>query len=64
MILTTEQQAQNFALFAMEADQTLEGLDREALVGAVKATIMMVFGIHTFTAEQLDAIAEGAASTN
>ena len=60
MILTTEQQAQNFAIYAMETDRTLNGLNNEALVGELMHQIRMVFGGYTFTSEELEHIAEVA----
>lgn len=63
MILTTEQQAYNFALYALESDHTLEGLNYECLIGALKSIITLVFGICTFTAGQLDFITEKAVAT-
>ena len=60
MILTTEQQAHNFAMYALQNDTTLEGLNHETLVAGLRANISMVFGGHTFTDSQLCDIAETA----
>lgn len=60
MILTTKQQANNFAIYAMETDPRLEGLNEEALVGELMHQIRMVFGGYTFTTEELEHIAEVA----
>ena len=60
MILTTEQQAQNFAIYAMESDRRLNGLNNEALVGELMHQIRMVFGGYTFTNDKLEHIAEVA----
>ena len=63
MILTTEQQAHNFALYALESDFTLEGLDHESLLAGVMANISLVMGSLTFTEEKLQHIAESAIKT-
>ena len=60
MILTTEQPAQNVAIYALESDRTLNGLNEEALVGELMHHIRMVFGGYTFTTEELEHIAEVA----
>lgn len=60
MILTTEQQAHNFAMYALQNDTTLEDLNHETLVAGLCANIAMVFGGHTFTADQIQNIAETA----
>jgi len=60
MILTTEQQAYNFALYALVADPLLQELDHESLVEAVKSNIWLVFGNHTFTDAQINTIAHYA----
>ena len=60
MILTTEQQAHNFALYALQNDTTLEGLNHETLVAGLCANIAMVFGGHTFTEDQIRNISETA----
>lgn len=56
MILTTEQQAYNFALYALVADPLLQELDHESLVEALKSNIWLVFGNHTFTSMQINTI--------
>ena len=60
MILTTEQQAHNFALYALENDFTLENLDHESLLAGVMCNISLVMGSLTFSEERLEAIAESA----
>ena len=60
MILTTEEQAYNLALYALVADPLLKELDHESLLEALKATIWMVFGSHTFTDLQINTIASYA----
>jgi hypothetical protein len=60
MILTTEQQAHNFALYALENDFTLEGLNHECLLAGVMSTISLIMGSLTFSEERLEALAESA----
>ena len=60
MILTTEQQAYNFALYALVADPLLQELDHESLLEALKSNIWLVFGNHTFTDVQVNTIASYA----
>ena len=63
MILTTEQQANNFAIYALETDPRLAytgGLNEEALIAELMHQIRMVFGGYTFTTEQLEHIAQVA----
>ena len=60
MILTTEQQANNFAIYALETDPRLVGLNNEALIAELMHEIRMVFGGYTFTTEQLEHIAQVA----
>ena len=64
MILTTEQQAHNFALYALDSnDPLLNGLNHECLVGALMANITQVFGSYTFSEAQLETIAQTAIRT-
>ena len=64
MILTTEQQAHNFALYALDSnDPLLEGLNYEALLGGLMANIAQVFGSYTFSDAQLETIARNAIRT-
>ena len=61
MILSTEQQAHNFALYSLAVgDPLLEGLNYESLVGALMSNIVQVFGRHTFSERQLENIAKEA----
>ena len=61
MILSTEQQAHNFALYSLAVeDPLLEGLNYECLVGALMSNIVQVFGRHTFSERQLENIAKEA----
>ena len=60
MVLTTEQQAHNFALYALQNDTTLEGLNHQTLVAGLMSNISLVFGGHAFTAPQIRDIAETA----
>jgi len=60
MILTTKQQANNFAIYALETDSWFNNLNNEALVGELMQSIRLVFGRETFTSEELEHIAEAA----
>ena len=59
MILTTEQQANNVAIYAMEVDPIwaiLEDLNREALVGRLMTQVASIMGQHTFEEKTLESI--------
>ena len=59
MILTTEQQANNVAIYAMEVDPIwaiLEDLNREALVGRLMTQVASIMGQHTFEEKTLERI--------
>ena len=60
MILTTKQQANNFAIYALETERWFLNLNHEALVGELMQSIRLVFGRETFTSEELEHIAEAA----
>ena len=56
MILTTEQQANNVAIYAMEVDPIMENLHREALVGCLMTQVASIMGQHTFEEKTLESI--------
>ena len=56
MILTTEQQANNVAIYAMEVDPILENLNREALVAGLMVQVASIMGQHTFKEKRLESI--------
>jgi hypothetical protein len=60
MILTTKQQANNFAIYALETERWFSNLNNEALVGELMQSIRLVFGRETFASEELEHIAEAA----
>ena len=56
MILTTEQQANNVAIYAMEVDPILENLNREALVAGLMVQVASIMGQHTLEEKRLESI--------
>ncbi len=56
MILTTEQQANNVAIYAMEVDPILENLNREALVAGLMVQVASIMGQYTFEDKTLESI--------
>ena len=60
MILTTEQQAQNFALWALQSSEFFDDLNHEALVGGLQSEVCLVFGDHTFSDAALRELVERA----
>ena len=59
-MLTTRRQAINFAIYAIENDRILDGLNHDALVGGLMHAIRVVFGGYTFETNELAEIAEVA----
>tara|TARA_R100001015_G_C4608276_1_gene163472 strand:+ start:872 stop:1072 length:201 start_codon:yes stop_codon:yes gene_type:complete len=62
MVLTTQQQAYNFALYALRADPHLQGLEHEDLVESLECNIWLVFGTQTFSDIQVRKITASAIS--
>ena len=60
MILTTAQQAQNFALFVLQSNESYEALDQATLEEYLEADIDLVFGTQTFTRSAMDEVIRGA----
>ena len=60
MTLSTRRQAINFAIYAIENDRILNGLNHDALVGGLMHAIRVVFGGYTFATNELAEIAEVA----
>ena len=60
MILTTQQQAQNFALWALLNSEVFDDLDQAARVAGLQREVCLVFGNHTFTDQALRELAEAA----
>lgn len=60
MVLTTQQQAENFALWALQSSEFFDDLDREALVAGLQSEVCWVFGNHTFSHAALREIVERA----
>jgi len=60
MILSTREQAINFAMYALENDPLFSGLNEHAMLGHLKHSIRLVFGGHTFEHGDLESIAQSA----
>jgi len=60
MILTTKQQAQNFALWALSSSEFFDDLNHEAMVGGLMSEVTNVFGKHTFSDDDLTDLVETA----
>jgi len=60
MILTTQQQAQNFALWALQSSEFFEDCDHATTVSGLRREVCLVFGDHTFTDAALRELVERA----
>ena len=58
-MISTRRQAINFAIYAIDNDRILSGLNHDALVGGLMHAIRVVFG-GTFATNELADIAEVA----
>jgi hypothetical protein len=60
MILTTVQQAKNFVLYALDTNPMYDELSADKAAFNAKVDVQLVFGMHTFTQEQLQEIVDYA----